>query len=171
MTIGYRRCASDEDFAKVSLFALANKRDMHLAFGTLDMVTLLCTYMTQGHLLYITDADNRVIGILAYYHGTPEEQFKDREVAFADMAIMDKAYRGTRLFLNGLHYMVEQMVEAHPEVQELRFMAFSENTYLCRLYSKFMTSNYTREGLLGEETVFCVKIHRLRTTLNEVYKV
>lgn len=171
MTILFRRCVSNDELAKVSLFTLAHKREMHPSFGTLDMVFQLTTYMTQGHLLYLADAEERVIGVIAYYHGTPEEEFNNKEIAFVDAAILDEAYRGTRLFVKGLHYMVEQIMEAHPDVQELRFVAYSENTYICRLYSKFSNVSCTREGPAGEETVFCVKIHDLCSTLKEAYKV
>lgn len=171
MTTGLRRCVSDEEHAKVSLFALENKRELHLAFGTLDMVSVLCTYMTEGHLLYIADADNQVIAMLGYYQGMPENEFKDKEIAFVDAAILEAAYRGTRIFLKGLRSLVEQIVEAHPETQEIRFAALSENTYLCRLYSKFSEPSYTRDGSAGKETVFCVKIHQIRATLNGYSKL
>ncbi|MCD1258544.1 hypothetical protein B5M42_006820 [Paenibacillus athensensis] len=167
MTIFFRRCANDEELAKVSLFALANKREMHAALGTLDMVSQLVSYMTHGHLLYLADDEDQVVGIIAYYHGTPEQEFKNKEVAFVDAAILGQAYRGTRIFIRGLRYMVDAIIEAHPDVQELRFIAFAENTYLCRLYAKFSKISSTREGPFGKETVFSVKIHNLRATLNE----
>lgn len=171
MTTYCGRCVDESDFAKVSLFALENKRDLHPSFDTLGMVSLLCTYMTQGHLLYAADAGQRVIGISAYYHGTKEQDFEDKGIAFADMVIIEKAYRGTRLFVKGLHYLAEQIAEAHPDVRELRFAALSENAYLCRLYSKFARPAYTRDGQLGEETVFCAEIDRLRATLKNRYKI
>ncbi|MBE1442757.1 hypothetical protein [Paenibacillus sp. OAS669] len=171
MTTYCKRCVSDEALADVSLFAIENRRELHPSYGTLDMVSLLCSHITQGHLIYITNTDNRVLGMMTYYHGTPEKQFEDKEIAFVNFAIMDKAYRGTRLFVKGLYYMVELIIEAHPDVQELRFNALTENTYLCRLYSKFASASHTQEGTLGEETVFCAKIHHLRTTLTRYIKV
>ncbi|WP_409343598.1 hypothetical protein [Paenibacillus sp. MBLB4367] len=157
--------------AKVSLFVLENKHDLHLSFTTIDTISLLYSYMTQGHLLQITDADNRVVGVLAYYQGTPDQEFKDKEIAFADMAISDRSYRGTRLFLKGLQFWVSQVEKEHPEVQELRLAALSENTYLCKLYAKFTQESYDRDGGIGKETVFCVKIHTIKTTLKNFIKV
>lgn len=165
------RCESDEDFAKASLFAIENKHELHSSYYTLDMVSLLCTYMTQGHMLYIADDEHRMIGLLGYYHGTPEKQFEDKDVVLADTAIMDRAYRGTRLFLKGLRYMVGQIIEKHPDVQVLRLVSLSDNAYLCGLYAKFAEPDYTREGPAGEETVFCVKIHQLKSILYRKYKV
>ncbi|GIP40222.1 hypothetical protein J31TS4_35020 [Paenibacillus sp. J31TS4] len=167
----YLRCTEEEEYAQVSLFALKNRHELHRAFGTVDMVTLLYDYMTLGHLLYIADEDRRVIGVTAYYHGTPEADFRDKEVAHAEIAILDRAYRGTRQFLKGLNFLVEEIMKTHPEVQDLRFTAFSENKYLCRLYSKFSKISHTREGLLGEETIFSVNVYQLRTSLDTVYKV
>ncbi|WP_284638132.1 hypothetical protein [Paenibacillus silviterrae] len=171
MTTIVKRCVSDEALAAVSLFAIENRHELHPSFGTLDMVSLLCSHITQGHLIYITDADHRVFGMMTYYHGTPDKEFNDKEIAFVNFAIMDRAYRGTRLFAKGLYYMVELIIEAHPDVQELRFNALSENAYLCRLYSKFASATYTQESKLGEETVFCAKIHQLRSTLSRFFKV
>jgi hypothetical protein len=171
MTTYVKRCVSDEALADVSLFAIENRFELHPSFGTLQMVSLLCSHITEGHLIYITNADNRVLGMMTYYHGTPEKEFEDKEIAFVNFAIMDRAYRGTRLFAKGLYNMVELIIEAHPDVNELRFNALSENAYLCRLYSKFANASYTQASTLGEETVFCAKIHLLRATLARFFKV
>lgn len=167
MAIHYQRCVSDEDLANVSLFFLHYKRDLHPSFTTMDAVTVLYMYMTQGYLIQVTDDNNRVIGASAYYHGTQEQKFKDKDVAFVDMAVIDNAYRGTLLFIKGLRYMVSRIVEDHPEARELRFAALAENDYLCKLYSKFTETSYTREGMVGEEMVFCVKINKIRAILNK----
>lgn len=119
----------------------------------------------------VVDANNRTIGTLAYFHGTPEEEFADKNIAFVDLAITDRTYRGSRLFVNGLRSMAEQIAEAHPEVEELRFAAMAENDYLCRLYAKFAEIGYSRDGQIGKEFVFCVKLHRLRTILSRFDRV
>jgi len=38
-----------------------------------DTVSLLYSYLTQGHFLQAVNTNGQVIGILAYYYGTPEE--------------------------------------------------------------------------------------------------
>jgi hypothetical protein len=171
MTTFCKACVSDDDFAKVSLFILNHKRDLHPSFSTTDMVTLIYSYVTQGRMIYTADADDRVIGAAAYYIGTPEQEFQDKEVALVDMAISDRAYRGSRLFIKGLRYMVGRILEEQQEVQEFRLAALAENDYLCKLYSKFTSTRYTREGAQGKEIVFCEKIYKLRTMLNKFQKV
>jgi hypothetical protein len=166
-----KRCTTDEDFAKVCLFVLDNKHELHRSFYTMDMVEVLYTYVTQAHMVFVEDADNRVIGASAYYHGTPERDFQDKDIAFLDMAIADKAYRGTRLFLVGLQYMVNQIAQEHTEVQEIRLAALADNAYLCRLYSKFTETSYSRTGTELEQLVFCVKINKLKAILRKYGRV
>ncbi|MFC3770199.1 hypothetical protein [Paenibacillus sp. GCM10012303] len=171
MTMQCKRCTTDDDFAKVCVFVLDHKHDLHRSFYTLDMVEILYTYLTQGHLIFVEDANNQVIGATAYYHGTPERDFQDKDIAFLDMAVADKAYRGTRLFLTGLQYTVNQIAQLHPEVQEIRLAALADNPYLRRLYSKFTDTSYSREGTELEQLVFCVKINKLQGILNKYGKV
>jgi hypothetical protein len=167
----HQRCTNDEDFAKFSLFFLQHKYDLHLSFSTLDTISFLYSYLTQGHLFMTLDSTGQVIGIAAYYHGTQDQEFKNKDIAVVDMAIFDRAYRVTRLFVRGLTYLVNSIIETHPEVQELHLVALSENAYLCKLYAKLTNLNYIRDGYLGKETVFCVKVHSLMGILKNFEKV
>ncbi|WP_135553668.1 hypothetical protein [Paenibacillus cymbidii] len=171
MTTTCHLCASEDDFARASLFLLAHKRDLHPAYTTLEMVTLIYSYATKGRIVSAMDDNRCVVGVSAYYIGTPERDFMDRDVALLDVAIADPAYRGARLFLQGLVYMVQSIIEKEPEVQELRLAALADNDYLCRLYAKFAKPGYEREGSHGKEIVFCVKINTLKGTLNKWAKV
>lgn len=167
MRIQFQPCITDEDFAKVSLFILERRRDLHPSFSTIDVVTLVHTYITEGFLYQGADADGRIIAASAYYHGTAEQEYKDRDVAFIDIAILDRAYQGTRSFIRGLKSMVEWIMKEHPEVENVMFAALSENAYVCKLYSKFSKFSHVRDGAIGQEHVFCDKISQIRTVLQK----
>lgn len=165
------RCTSDEDFAKVSLFLLANKRSLHPSFSTMDAITMLYSYITDGHLIQVTNADGLVTAMCAYYLGTPEQDYADKEVAFIDVAIAHPEYRGSRLFLTGLKYTFQSILANHAEVREIRFAALSENKYVCKLYAKFATFSYRRDGAIGEEMVFRANIDEINAFLTKFYHV
>jgi hypothetical protein len=146
---------------------LARKRDLHPSYNTLDMVTLIYSYATQGHLLCAVDADDNVVGVGAYYYGTPEQDFQDQSVALVDLAMIDRSYRGSRLFAQGMQHLIRTILEENPAVQELRLAALAENGYLCRLYSKFASSHRVREGAHGKEMIYSEKMSTLRDTLKK----
>lgn len=167
MTIHFKRCSSEDDLAEVSLFLLDRRHDLHPSITTLDMVTLLYQYITQGHLHCGMDRDGRVVGAFAYYVGAPEEEFADRTFVLLDIVILDKAYRGTRFFLNCLDYMEDCIRKDHPEAEKARFAALADNGYLCKLYAKFATPCYSREGASGTEMVFSERIDKICSTLQK----
>ena len=171
MAIQCKRCETDEDFAKISLFLLEHKHDLHPSFRTMDVVSLVYSYMTEGNIVYVVDETGKVVGVSAYYHGTHEQEFRDKEVAFMDIAVSDRAHRGTRLFIKGLSFMVSQIKENLPEVREIRLAALSENEYICKLYAKFARPAYKREGAIGEETIFSTRLEELEAMITRLDKV
>ncbi|MBJ6360348.1 hypothetical protein JFN88_03300 [Paenibacillus sp. MAHUQ-46] len=171
MTTTCKRCLSDDEISSVSQFILKNRRDLHPAYTTLDMVALLYSYITEGNLVCIVDENQRVLGASAYYLGTRERNFEDKEIVFADLVICDRTIRGSRLFMKGFIYLIELIVEEHPEVREIQFSALSENTYVCNLYAKLANKSHTREGLIGEETVFSEQVSTLKTALKKFQRV
>ncbi|TBL73951.1 hypothetical protein [Paenibacillus thalictri] len=167
----YTHCTTDDEFADISLFLLDHRLDLHASLSTVDIISLLYSFITEGHLIRVTDDEHRTIAALTYYHGTPENEFADRHTAMIGLTVADRTYRGSRLFFNGLRFIVDHIAEQHPEVQEVQFAAVKENTYLCRLYSKFMTFSHLRDGRNGQEMVFCEKINNLKATLAKLAKV
>ncbi|WP_338553131.1 hypothetical protein [Paenibacillus sp. KS-LC4] len=167
----FKRCENDEEYAKASLFLLKHRRDLHPAYTTMDTLTLLYSYLTEGQLVVALNEQHQVIAITAYYCGTPEQDFQDKEIAFVDMVIVEHIHRGTRLFAEGLGFLVHHVMASHPEVKELRLAALSENKQLCRMYGKFIEEKYKREGALGEETVFGGDIRKIGTMLRKTNPV
>ena len=153
------------------MFLFANKRSLHPSYSTMDVVQLLYSYITDGHLVQVTDENRRIVGLGAYYVGTPEQEFADKDVAFVDVAIAHPEYRGTRVFLKGLAYMVACIRSDHPGVRELRLAALAENEYNCKLYAKFAKLSHIREGSLGEEVVFTTGIEEISAFLTRFYHV
>ncbi|MEK8127618.1 hypothetical protein WMW72_06775 [Paenibacillus filicis] len=171
MTIHFVRCESDDDFAKASSFMLQHRFDLDPAMTTLDAVALMYTYITEGHLIQVLDGEGRVIAIGAYYYGSRGQAAQDEETALIDMALVDWNHRGTRLFLKGLTFMIGQIIEHHPKVQEVRVVAQAKNAYTCRLYGKFLEQAGTREGSSGQEMLFCGKVNNLTSILKKWNKV
>ncbi|MGQ7886219.1 hypothetical protein [Paenibacillus sp. WC2504] len=168
----YKRCVTDDDLAKVSLFILENRRDMHPSYSATDTITMLYSFIKYGQLIQVVDQNvQRIIAVSAYYIGTPEHDYEDKHIAFVEMAIADRAYRGSRLFIKGLRFLVSEIMSDNPDVQEVRFAALADNVYLCRLYAKFADISHEEDSILGKQMKFGVKINNLRAFLDKFVKV
>lgn len=168
MEIHCKRCANDEDYAQVSLFMLKNRRDWHPSFTTVDVVTLVYSYITIGALILVMNTRGETVAFGAYYRGTPELDYQDEQkVVFVDSVIVAREYRSTRVFVRGFQYMLSQMVADNPVVDEFHFVALSENQYLKSLYSKFANYSHSREGSVGMEDVYIVEVSILKAFLEQ----
>lgn len=163
-------CASDDDFARAGLFLLRHMRDVHPSFSTLDTVALLYQYITEGRIVLVRDG-GETVGLGAYYHGTREADFENKAVALIDLALAARAYRGSRVFVEGFGFTVRTIAERHPEVQEIRLAAQSANRYLNRLYAKFAAPCGTRDGAWGEETLYAGSIANIASMLARLNRV
>lgn len=171
MAIVFKRCVTEDEQAETSLFLLARRRDLDRSFETLDAVTLLYRYFTQGELHYGADENGQVVGALGMYIGTPEEEFADRYVAFVDMIVLDPARAGSRTFLSFLSYMAGYMERTHPGTTRARFVAQSHNAYLRRLYEKLARPIGTRDDANGQVTIYSEEISRIGDVLSRYHPV
>ena len=168
MAVTFTRCVEDNDYAKVALFMVERRRDLHPSLCTIDMVTLMYGYMADGQLHYGMDEDGQVVGASGLYFEESEKDARARNTALLDICIVDKERRGSRVFARGLQYMINYLSEYHPEVEVVRLCALSDNSYLCKLYAKFARFEGTRKGSVGQESVFSEEIHQIRYILNRL---
>lgn len=163
-------CETDDEFAQASLFLLQRIRDVHASYSTLSATALIYSYLTEGHLVLAKDGGIPVaVGV--YFHGTRENGFADKDVALIDLALSDRAYRGSLLFAEGLAFMVNTIAQRHPGVREIRLAAQSDNRYLNRLYAKFVEPCGVRDGEWGPETIYAGSIGNIRSVLEKWNRV
>lgn len=165
MATSIKLCTSDDDFSKASIFMIDHQKDIHPSYTTLDMVSLVYSYITQGYIISVTNTANEIIGLVSYFHGTVEKEFKDKEIAYIDLALLSRDYRGSYVFYKGLLYLVTYILNQLPEVKELRLEALKENTNLCKLYSKFTSPLYEKDSERGKIIVFSEEIKKVETIL------
>ncbi|WP_217593225.1 hypothetical protein [Cohnella sp. GbtcB17] len=163
-------CATDDDFAQATLFLLEHMRDVHPSFSVLDSVTLAYQYITEGSIVLVREG-GQAVGLGAYYHGTREQAFNDKDVALIDLALAVRSHRGTRVFLDGFGFTIRSIAERHPEVREVRLAAQSDNQYLNRLYAKFVRPYGVRDGVLGAETLYAGDIEHILSMLGKWNRV
>ncbi len=162
----YQICETDQAFSEASRFILDRKRDLHLSFSTVGMTAIIYRYITEGKLYLAKEtAEGPVMSVTAYFHGTPESDYADKDVILVDMVIADKAYRGSRHFAAGFATFLDHLLATYPEAETMQVVALTDNAYLCRLYAKFMTVSGVREGDVGQETIFTGRILQIRGTL------
>ncbi|SFA78871.1 Acetyltransferase (GNAT) family protein [Cohnella sp. OV330] len=163
-------CETDDDLAQASLFMLQHIRDVHPSYSMLATTALIYSYLTEGHLV-LAKKDGHPVGIGVFFHGTRDDGFADKNVALIDLALSDREYRGSRLFSEGLAFMVHTIAERHPGVREIRLAAQSDNRYLNRLYAKFVEPCGVRDGEWGPETIYAGSVGKIRSVLEKWNRV
>lgn len=166
-------CDREEQLAEIGRFIFQHKKQLHPSYATLDTLSVIYSYVTEGHIIQVTDEENRIAGMTAFYHGTKENGFQDKDIIFIDIAIAstEVRQRASRVFVMGLAYLLEQVAERFPEAKRIRLVALSDNRYVCKLYSKFVRPVATRPGERGEETVFEEEITRVGDYLRKLGRV
>ncbi|CAG7644312.1 hypothetical protein ACFQI7_09570 [Paenibacillus allorhizosphaerae] len=162
MTLHFKKCTSDDDYAQVSIFFLKHRLELRLDFETIDTVSTLYGYLTKGHLGRVTDSEGETTAIVGYYYGTPEGEYEDTHTVLVDLAILARAKRNTFAFVRGLQQLVRTIREEKPEVRQFQFLAQAENQYLRKLYPKIADLVAVEEDKLRYRT----DIDKLQAYLN-----
>jgi len=160
-------CNDDHNLAKAALFIMEHKHTIHPAYTTTDMVALIYGYVTNGHIITVKDGNGDIIGITAFFIGTEDEQFRNKQIAYVDVAVCTKEYKLSRIFMRGLSYLIRTLATEYPTVEQVQFAALIENEYLCKLYGKLTTSHFDRPGTIGDERVFSAPISHFQSFLTK----
>lgn len=163
----FRRCETDEDFAKFTLFFIRHRREFHPHFYLNTTLQHIMETIQHARIILIEDLQDNVIG-WAHYHYYSDDYQSDPNgtIAFVDSIIISADYRSSRLFFQGFRHFVHHISCENAAVQSFQFCALEDNVYLNRLYSKFARPIGKREGYNGLENVFSTEFGKLLTYLN-----
>ncbi|MDF2960429.1 MAG: hypothetical protein K0S39_2164 [Paenibacillus sp.] len=171
MKVRFINCSCDEDYAQSALFFIRNRYDLDQGYTLLDTVTAVYSYLSHGKIINIkNESSGEVIGICAYYYGTPEFDFDDTHTVFVDNVIVARKYRSTGLFVQGFQYLIEQIKQEDKPVEQFQFAALSANGYLRRLYPKFAKHISTVDDGYETKDLYSANLKELKAFISRFIK-
>lgn len=167
MALHYRRCLTDEDRAKYTLYFIRNRADFHPSCSLAEALIHILHVINDAHIIMIEDDSGEMAGWGHYRYLTdnPETGTKGK-IAFVESVMLEKQYRSSRQFFIGFRCLISQIADESPDVDTFQFYAREDHGYLNRLYGKFAQVIGKREGYFGIENIFSTRFACLREYLN-----
>ncbi|MCP1132497.1 hypothetical protein NKT34_04290 [Paenibacillus polysaccharolyticus] len=149
-------------------FLLAHYSELNMPYSFSTTLGYISSplFMTGSTILCFDDEDETA-GAFGFIHGTGEHNYEDQHVIQLQVAFVVSQHRGSRIFIEGLRFLVQHLDEYADEVvpvEEIRFWALHEVS-MHRLFSKFaarMSSTTVEAGMLN---AYAVKLVELRAYL------
>jgi hypothetical protein len=139
-------CETDEHFEKYAKFMIHNRKEMNLNIK--NLISALCNHFSDGKIIIVLNEHQDVIASAVYFIGTPENNFKDNEIALLDSTILLEEYRTSFIFIKGLKKITNDIQQTKGKVKDVRLLVEKNNIYLNRLYGKFAEIQGERDNVL-----------------------
>lgn len=118
-------------------FLLSRYEDLNLKYSFSSVLGYLSSpLLMAGTAVLCYDEKDTICGAFSYIHGTGENNYQDRHIIQIQAAYLDKAYRHSRWFVEGLRFLTEHLHDQEEEVTDIQFWAPGDDRSR-RLFSKF----------------------------------
>ncbi|QCT03704.1 hypothetical protein E6C60_2993 [Paenibacillus algicola] len=118
-------------------FLLSRYEDLNLKYSFSAALGYLASpLLMAGTAMLCYDEEDQICGAFSYIHGTGEHDYQDRHMIQIQAAYLDKAYRVSRWFVEGLRFLAEHLHDQEEEVTDIQFWAPGDARSQ-RLFSKF----------------------------------
>lgn len=129
----YRFCFQQLDEYAIIDFLLANQEELHLD-GKQSAKKVTDSLFEHGAVLASFDANNKMVAMLGFFIGDPNNNFADKETLFFYVAAIAREYRVTRLFFVGMKIILTKA--RYWGLTQFRMQAKFDDPYTNRLYGR-----------------------------------
>ncbi|MBT2284222.1 hypothetical protein J7E78_11810 [Paenibacillus polymyxa] len=155
-------------------FLLAHYKKLNMPYNFPVTLSYISSplLMGGGAILCFDDQDE-IAGALGYIHGTGEHDYEDRHVIQLQIAFIKEEYRGSRLMVEALQFLLQHIDEQEEieSVQEMRFWAVKDRINQ-RLFSKFAKRIGSTESEYGGSIdAYAIYLSELRAYLSYFHRV
>lgn len=168
MTWRLIRCAdSDPAWDRYLLFLLERVEELQLPYDFEMTFSFLGTPIALGDAFLVEDASSQeTIAALGFVLGTGGQNYENRHVCQAEIMYIEPAYRGTRLFLRLVEYMVHVVDQGYPEVSLFQFWLPGGCIKRRALFEKLADRLKSGEKEYGPIDLYQVELPRLKELLS-----
>ncbi|WP_248924264.1 hypothetical protein [Paenibacillus hamazuiensis] len=161
MSYRFMICKTDEDWEEYTLYILEHKLEIHSSFLAKRVIHFIKEQIFFGCAVLAKDEFGRIIGVLGFVNGTPENGFADKEAVRLEMVHILSEYRCTRLFYRGMIWLRNYLQENAPETKIIQFYADAGSAKRSRLLGKIADLVCTEQTRFGLENEYVTSVDRL----------
>lgn len=167
MDVSFSVCATAMYQAKYLDFMLKHYDDLGMPYPFMVSFGFIASpVLMEKEAILCLDEENEVVGALGYIFGTGEKQYEDKQVVQMQAVYLDKAFRGTRLFLKGLQFLLHHLKHQPVSVTELVFWT-GQDPFMNRLAAKFASLESVTESEFGRLSAYRVPVPDLEAYLHK----
>ena len=145
----YKICNPLTDREEITDYLYTQKDELYLPdYKSVQNVIELC--FAQGGIAACY-ADDKLGAMSGFFLGEPSKNFANKDTAFIYVATISEPYRLTRMFLNGLVFMLNHFQETG--IVSIRMQAEDTNLYTQKLYGRFAKPLARGKTLRGKDVI------------------
>lgn len=156
LNITLKKCSEDLEYEQFIRFFLKYRNQMTPAYPLSYAIQVLAEQVQNGHIIIGLDESGEVMGSLAYYYGTPDQDYVDKQNILIEVLLIKEEFQRSTAFIQGFDFFVQEIESSGGSIEHVLFYAHKESAYLRRLYSKFAKKVSEREAHLGIVDVYAV---------------
>lgn len=162
MTYRFIACQTESELEQYILYMLEHKQDIHSAFTAKRIIHFMKEQLLYGQAVMVLNHQSEAIAAAGFVYGTPENGFMDPDTIRVEMVHIIPAYRGTRLFLQGIVWLARYLEQHAPAAKQVQFYSESKPAQYSRLFWKLADLIVTEPTRFGLEDEFQTTVERLR---------
>ncbi|MCA9996529.1 MAG: hypothetical protein KDE56_12310 [Anaerolineales bacterium] len=130
----FRFCFPQIDRQTAVSFLYQNKEELHLADET-AVSQVVDLVFDKGGVFGGFDRQQQMQGMLGFFFGEPQQEYRNKEVLFMYVAAIAPSYRLTRMFHTALTTALHEFQKMG--LEEIRLQAEDIDRYTNKLYGRF----------------------------------
>lgn len=137
MLFEFRPCKNELDHDNYMQFLLRHHDELNLPYPFAVKLSFISSPLLIGQAMLIwSDEPYDIVGAAGFVYGTGANQYEDRHVCQVELAFLQRPYRQTSLFAQGLQALIELIEAGNPDVRLVQFWANPERLASERLFAK-----------------------------------
>jgi hypothetical protein len=169
MAFDYRIIELEMDSESYMAFLLEHQNELNLPYSFAMKLSFIASPLVLGKALIVfNDEPYEIIGAAGFVYGTGAHDYEDQHICQVEVAFIQKAYRSTFVFAQGLRELVQAIKADNEAVQQVQFWTSVDQPELDRLLGRFTLLPHAKKTIVNNMAFYTIPFDELESYCNRL---
>lgn len=169
MVLQFRLSQFEMDLELYISFLLEHHGELNLPYSFAMKLSFIASPLVLGKALMIFNEEPyEMIGTAGFVYGTSAHDYEDRHICQVEVAFIQKAYRQTSVFAQGLRELVRVIKADNEAVQQVQFWTPVDQPDLDRLLGRFTLLPHATKSIVNNMAFYTIPFDELESYCNRL---